>query len=119
MLRRHSHDGRQTSSRRIHELKSAVQKRSIVIGGHKTSVSLEDAFWGSLKAIAGVRGTTLSEVVADIDARRGHGNLSSAIRLFVLDHYRAPDAAGDGATLAHHASGQRPANETVRPSVKG
>ena len=69
-------------------MKSPVIKRSIVIAGHKTSVSLEDAFWKGLKDIAGARDMTLSELVAAIDSERRHGNLSSAIRLFVLDHYR-------------------------------
>jgi predicted DNA-binding ribbon-helix-helix protein len=69
-------------------MKSPVIKRSIVIAGHKTSVSLEDAFWRGLKDIAGTRDLTLSELVAAIDSERRHGNLSSAIRLFVLDHYR-------------------------------
>jgi predicted DNA-binding ribbon-helix-helix protein len=69
-------------------MKSPVVKRSIVIAGHKTSVSLEDAFWKGLKDIAGVRDMTLSELVAAIDSERQHGNLSSAIRLFVLDFYR-------------------------------
>ena len=70
-------------------MKSPVVKRSIVIAGHKTSVSLEDAFWASLKDIAGTRNMTLSELVASIDADRRQGNLSSAIRLYVLDHFRA------------------------------
>jgi predicted DNA-binding ribbon-helix-helix protein len=70
-------------------MKSQVVKRSIVIAGHKTSVSLEEAFWKGLKDIAADRGMTLSDVVATIDTDRQHGNLSSAIRLFVLDHYRA------------------------------
>jgi predicted DNA-binding ribbon-helix-helix protein len=70
-------------------MKSPVVKRSIVIAGHKTSVSLEDAFWKGLKEIAGTRDMTLSELVALIDSERQHGNLSSAIRLFVLDHYRS------------------------------
>jgi predicted DNA-binding ribbon-helix-helix protein len=70
-------------------MKSPVVKRSIVIAGHKTSVSLEDAFWKGLKEIAGGRDMTLSELVAAIDSERRHGNLSSAIRLFVLDHYRS------------------------------
>ena len=74
-------------------MKSPVVKRSIVIAGHKTSVSLEDAFWDALKEIATVRNATLSEVVAGIDASRSQGNLSSAIRLFVLDHFRAARAA--------------------------
>ena len=69
-------------------MKSPVIKRSIVIAGHKTSVSLEDAFWKCLKEIAGYRDMTLSDLVASIDSERQHGNLSSAIRLFVLDHYR-------------------------------
>ena len=80
-------------------MKSPVVKRSIVITGHKTSVSLEDAFWSGLKDIAASRNMTLSELVASIDADRRQGNLSSAIRLFVLDHYRAQaGAAGVGAT---------------------
>jgi predicted DNA-binding ribbon-helix-helix protein len=70
-------------------MKSPVVKRSIVIAGHKTSVSLEDAFWTGLKEIAGTRDMTLSDLVASIDGGRRQGNLSSAIRLFVLDHYRA------------------------------
>ena len=68
---------------------SPVVKRSIVIAGHKTSVSLEDAFWQGLKDIATDREMTLSDLVATIDTGRHNGNLSSAIRLFVLDHYRA------------------------------
>jgi predicted DNA-binding ribbon-helix-helix protein len=69
-------------------MKSPVIKRSIVIAGHKTSVSLEDAFWRGLKEIATSRRETLSDLVASIDSGRPHGNLSSAIRLFVLDHYQ-------------------------------
>jgi len=69
-------------------MKSQVAKRSIVVGGHRTSVSLEDAFWKALKEIAGRRELTLSDLVGAIDAQRDHGNLSSAIRLFVLEFYR-------------------------------
>jgi len=77
-------------------MKSPVIKRSIVIAGHKTSVSLEDAFWKGLKDIAVGRRTTLSDLVATIDSGRRHGNLSSAIRLFVLDHFKAhTDGPGD------------------------
>ena len=76
-------------------MKSPVVKRSIVIAGHKTSVSLEDAFWKGLKEIAGERDMTLSELVASIDSDRQHGNLSSGIRLFVLDHYRSQINAED------------------------
>jgi predicted DNA-binding ribbon-helix-helix protein len=77
-------------------MKSAVVKRSIVIAGHKTSVSLEDAFWDALKEIAGDRDITLSDLVAGIDSQRRHGNLSSAIRLFVLEFYRNQLADGEG-----------------------
>jgi predicted DNA-binding ribbon-helix-helix protein len=70
-------------------MKSPVVKRSIVLAGHKTSVSLEDAFWQGVKEIAAKRRTTLSDLVASIDSERKHGNLSSALRLFVLDHYRS------------------------------
>ena len=66
----------------------AVVKRSVVVGGHKTSVSLEDAFWTSLKDIATRRGLTLSTQIDAIDRTRRTANLSSAIRLFVLDHFR-------------------------------
>ena len=69
-------------------MKSSVVKRSIVVAGHKTSVSLEDAFWKTFKEIADGRHMTLSELAAAIDSARQHGNLSSAIRLFVLDFYR-------------------------------
>jgi predicted DNA-binding ribbon-helix-helix protein len=69
-------------------MRSPVVKRSIVIAGHKTSVSLEDAFWQGLKEIATGREMTLSDLVATIDTDRHGGNLSSAIRLFVLDYYR-------------------------------
>src|SRR5271165_7219573 len=77
-----------TVSKQENLMKSPVVKRSIVIAGHKTSVSLEDAFWKGLKEIASGRDATLSELVASIDADRQHGNLSSALRLFVLDFYR-------------------------------
>jgi predicted DNA-binding ribbon-helix-helix protein len=80
-------------------MKSPVVKRSIVIAGHKTSVSLEDAFWQGLKQIASERDLTLSDMVAGIDTDRRQGNLSSAIRLFVLDYYRQrgnPNGSGAG-----------------------
>jgi len=69
-------------------MKSSVSKRSIVIAGHKTSVSLEDKFWDSLKEIARQRDMTLGALIAAIDRDREHPNLSSAIRLFVLGVYR-------------------------------
>jgi predicted DNA-binding ribbon-helix-helix protein len=69
-------------------MKSPVVKRSIVVGGHKTSVSLEEAFWNSMKEISAERSVALSELVGEIDRNRQQGNLSSAIRLFVLDHFK-------------------------------
>src|ERR1700729_3576460 len=74
-------------------MKSAIVKRSVIVAGHKTSVSLEDPFWKSLREIAIARAITLSDLVASIDSERRHGNLSSAIRLFVLDHYQAQTSA--------------------------
>ena len=96
-------------------MKSPVVKRSIVIAGHKTSVSLEDAFWQGLKDIAAARNMTLSELVATIDTDRRHGNLSSGIRLFVLDHYRgqAEDSAKESAP--HN----EPSQYRALPSVVG
>jgi predicted DNA-binding ribbon-helix-helix protein len=76
-------------------MKSKVVKRSIVIAGHKTSVSLEEAFWSGLKDIAVDRRMTLSDLVGVIDSERQHGNLSSAIRLFVLEHYQTRLGTGD------------------------
>jgi predicted DNA-binding ribbon-helix-helix protein len=68
-------------------MKSPVAKRSIVVGGHKTSVSLEEGFWSSMKEICHERSVTVSELVGEIDSNRQQGNLSSTIRLFVLDHF--------------------------------
>ena len=73
-------------------MKSTIAKRSIVIEGHKTSVSLEDSFWIVLKEIARERRQTMSELITAIDQTRQRGNLSSAIRLFVLDRYRSAPA---------------------------
>lgn len=88
-------------------MKSPVVKRSIVIAGHKTSVSLEDQFWDALKEIAGSRRTTLSDIVASIDAGRNQGNLSSAIRLYVLAHFRNPQGSRDGAEHAGQGAALR------------
>src|ERR1700754_4843825 len=98
-------------------MKSPVVKRSIVIAGHKTSVSLEDAFWSGLKDIAVSRNQTLSELVASIDGGRNQGNLSSAIRLFVLDHYRglAGAAGGMRSVEAREAGGGRPVMSALYP----
>src|SRR4249920_3824285 len=69
--------------------KSLNTKRSVRIGRHKTSVSLEDAFWKDIQEIAAIRKVSLPDLLAAIDTGRHYGGLSSAIRLFVLDHYRA------------------------------
>ena len=94
-------------------MKSPVVKRSIVIAGHKTSVSLEDAFWTGLKEIATRRDMTLSDLVASIDTDRRQGNLSSAIRLFVLDHYRAL-AGEDTEDTAQVQDGVHPSPSALR-----
>ena len=69
-------------------MKSPVAKRSIVIKDHRTSVSLEEAFWIGMKEIAAECNKSLSKLTSEIDSQRQRGNLSSAIRLFVLDHYK-------------------------------
>jgi predicted DNA-binding ribbon-helix-helix protein len=81
-------------------MKSAVIKRSVIIGGHRTSISLEDPFWRHLKEIARADGWTVSKLIAEIDGSRQHGNLSSAIRLFVLEHFRANSNFAEPAAAA-------------------
>jgi predicted DNA-binding ribbon-helix-helix protein len=73
-------------------MQSLIIKRSIVIGGRKTSVSLEDEFWKSLREIAHERHETLSQLVSGIDANRNNANLSSAIRVFILELYKGRSA---------------------------
>jgi predicted DNA-binding ribbon-helix-helix protein len=73
---------------------SPVLKRSVIIAGHKTSISVEDEFWDSLKEIAGERSMTLAAMIGAIDGGRKHANLSSAVRLFVLGFYRDQLASG-------------------------
>jgi predicted DNA-binding ribbon-helix-helix protein len=91
-------------------MKSPVVKRSIVVAGHKTSVSLEEAFWNGMKEISALRNITLSELVGEIDGSRQQGNLSSAIRLFVLDHFRsrAGTAVPPKAESSAHHDGPHP-----------
>jgi predicted DNA-binding ribbon-helix-helix protein len=69
-------------------MKSAIAKRSVVLAGHKTSVSLETEFWQALRDIADRQSVNVSKLVQRIDGDRGDGNLSSAVRVFVLDHFR-------------------------------
>ena len=77
-------------------MKSPVAKRSVVVAGHKTSVSLEEVFWNGMKEISGERNVTLSDLVGEIDTKRQQGNLSSAIRLFVLDYFKSRAAGPSG-----------------------
>jgi predicted DNA-binding ribbon-helix-helix protein len=74
-------------------MKSAIVKRSIVLNGHKTSVSLENEFWDGLHAISDQQKTKLSALVQQIDLDRRNANLSSAIRIFVYNHFRGQAGA--------------------------
>jgi predicted DNA-binding ribbon-helix-helix protein len=85
-------------------LKSPVVKRSICIAGHKTSVSLEDAFWKELRGIAAERHMKLSDLAHTISIEREKGNLSSAIRLFVLEFYRKQIVAQQEQQDGHRAA---------------
>ena len=73
--------------------RSAIVKRSIELNGHKTSVSLEDQFWNGLREIAEMTRTPLTTLLQTIDAKRGFANMSSAIRVYVLEHHRAASHA--------------------------
>jgi predicted DNA-binding ribbon-helix-helix protein len=78
-------------------LRSRVLKRSIVVGRHRTSISLEDVFWNELREIPHRRGVHLSELVGHIDGERQHSYLSSAIRIFVFERARGRPEGGQGA----------------------
>ncbi len=69
-------------------MKSPIAKRSVVIGGHKTSISLEEPFWTAVREITQARATTVSALLHEIDSSRNNANLSSAVRVFVHDHIR-------------------------------
>jgi predicted DNA-binding ribbon-helix-helix protein len=68
-------------------MSDGIRKRSVVIAGHPTSVSLEPAFWDALKELAAARGLSTAALIAEIDRERS-GNLSSAIRVHVLNELR-------------------------------
>jgi len=89
--------------------KSAVTKRSVVIGGHKTSVSLEDPFWAEVRSIADAEKMTVSSLLRRIDRERSNANLSSAIRVYVLENVR------DRANRPRRAEGElhRPASNGI------
>jgi len=81
-------------------MKSAITKRSVVIGGHKTSVSLEEPFWSAVREIAGNQQMTVSSLLRQIDLERVNANLSSAIRVYVLENVRSQVAT------AHQSNGR-------------
>ena len=72
---------------------SSVIKRSVIRNGHKSSISLEDQFWDALREIAEQKDIAISTLVAAIDHNRTTSNLSSAIRVYVLDHFRHRDGS--------------------------
>ncbi|HZB89806.1 MAG TPA: ribbon-helix-helix domain-containing protein [Stellaceae bacterium] len=80
-------------------MSAAIRKRSVTIAGHSTSLSLEEAFWEDLRELARRRGVSLNALIGTVDAER-RGNLSSALRLFILACYRSgelgPRAGGTG-----------------------
>ena len=88
--------------RRFHNppIKSLVLKQSVVINGRDSSVSIEGAFWNAFKAIAVAQNISVNALVSKIDSEREAANLSSAIRVYVVEHYR----------LAAHASANKRSN---------
>ena len=84
-------------------MKSLVVKRSIVIDGHKTSVTVEEAFWKALHEIAHERDMGLNRLIASIDRNRQFANLSSTIRLFVLEYYRDQQERKQAVSVATEA----------------
>lgn len=90
------------SQRALDASSRRVVKHSVVIAGHRTSVSLEDAFWRALKEIAAQEGVSLAALIARVDAGRGEANLSSALRVFVLE--RALDARETSPSPSPHLS---------------
>jgi predicted DNA-binding ribbon-helix-helix protein len=85
-------------------MKSAIIKRSIVLAGHKTSVSLENEFWDGMRQIADQKNTTVSALLQQIDTGRSSANLSSAIRIFVFNQFRAQADATQQAVNRRHAA---------------
>ena len=75
-------------------MKSLIRKRSVILRGHKTSISLEDGFWDGLGDIARERGIKVGALIALIDHDRSDSNLSSAVRLHVLDYYKSRSTGG-------------------------
>jgi predicted DNA-binding ribbon-helix-helix protein len=95
--------------------KSLNLKRPVRIGRHKTSVSLEDAFWKDIQEIAAIRKVSLPDLLAAIDTGRHFGGLSSAIRLFVLEHYRGRIGARKSAERHTDEKGRSSHRAAPRP----
>jgi predicted DNA-binding ribbon-helix-helix protein len=94
---------------------SSVIKRSVIRNGHKSSISLEDQFWDALREIAERKDMAISALVAAIDHSRTTSNLSSAIRVYVLDHFRHSDGFRDPSRNKAEAAAQtatRPPNRS-------
>jgi predicted DNA-binding ribbon-helix-helix protein len=96
-------------------MKSAISKRSVVLNGRKTSVSLENEFWDGLREIANLQKIELSKLVRQIDRERGNCNLSSAIRVFVFKRLRTQAAGEQPSTQIR----QVPARRSAEPAVIG
>ena len=94
-------------------MKSSIVKRSVRPAGHKTSVSLEDDFLKALKEISGARQMTMSDLIHEIDERRQHGNLSSALRLFVLRFYRSQASTKAGDEMLERPPVRRPPMRSI------
>ncbi|MEQ9608222.1 MAG: ribbon-helix-helix domain-containing protein, partial [Kiloniellaceae bacterium] len=86
----------------------ALRKHSVKIAGHSTSLSLEDVFWDALKEVAAERGLSLNALIEEIDRGRG-GNLSSAVRVFLLNHFRALARSRTSAGLSRPTPSADPA----------
>ena len=81
-------------------MSAEIRKRSVMIAGHPTSLTLEEAFWDDLRKVARRRGVSLNMLVGAVDAGRS-GNLSSALRLFILDCYRRGELGPEAAVQDH------------------
>jgi predicted DNA-binding ribbon-helix-helix protein len=91
---------RMTVETRVSKRSAAIAKYSLAIAGHRTSISLEQAFWDGLRGLAAERGMSIAALVAEIDADRGVANLSSAIRVFVLEAATASRNSPDALTVS-------------------
>jgi predicted DNA-binding ribbon-helix-helix protein len=92
---------------------SSVLKRSVVVAGHKTSVSLEEAFWDGLREISGSQKMTVSDLVSEIANNRPESNLSSVIRLFVLSHFKSRAELGAVSSHAGEFDGIKPPSRDI------